>query len=103
MQRHLFLIAAFGLVVLMLSGQETKPQITTVTMLPSEQPLVPATCKASWYGYLEKNGRKMTEAEIAKWVTSSLRDGYTLTLYPESQRGMFVSMECAKPKESSHP
>jgi hypothetical protein len=104
MPRHLFLIAAFVLIVLVLSGQETKPQITTITMLPSEPPLVPAKCTASWSGYLEKNGRtKMAEAEIAKFVRSSLRDGYVLTIYPESKRGVFVNMECGKPKELSRP
>jgi hypothetical protein len=49
---------------------------------------------------LEKSGRtKMTEAEIAKFVATSLRDGYVLTIYPESKRGIFVNMQCDRPTE----
>jgi hypothetical protein len=45
----------------------------------------------------------MTKAEIGKFVDSSLRNGYVLTIYPETKRGIFVDMECLATKAPSHP
>jgi len=81
----------------------TKPQIGKIVALPADEPLQAATCTASWSGYLEINGRiELTEAEIGKFVASSLRDGYVLTIYPESKNGVFVDMTCpATPKPTN--
>jgi hypothetical protein len=38
--------------------------------------------------------QKITKVEMAQFVTSNLRDGYVLTIYPESKSGIFVDMEC---------
>jgi len=104
MQRKLFLFALFALT---LAAQESKPQISRITALPGEGPLSPPTCTASRSGYLENSGKKMTEAEIAAFVTSSLREGYVLTIYPDSKSGIFVDMECPAIQPSnatpSHP
>jgi hypothetical protein len=93
---HRFILCAcFTLCALTLSAQEpTKPQISKITALPAEAPLSLATCTASRSGYLEKKGTKMKEAEMAKFITFSLREGYVLTIYPESKSGIFVNMEC---------
>jgi hypothetical protein len=93
MPKYLFAIL---LCVLPLIAQEpNKPQIGNVIALPTEKPVAVGTCAASRSGYLEKDHRtKMKEAEIAKFVSSSLLDGYIVTIYPESKSGIFVNMEC---------
>jgi hypothetical protein len=97
----------FLLLASTLCAQESKPHIGRIAALPSELPLVTATCTASRSGYLEKDGRtKITEAEMAMFIAASLRDGYILTIYPESKSGVFVDMECAasnKLTAPSHP
>ena len=96
MSRFIF-HTSFLLYALTVSAQQTnKPRINTITAIPGDAPLSSPTCAASRAGYLETNGKKMTEAEIAKFVSSSLREGYILTIYPESKNGIFVNMECAK-------
>jgi hypothetical protein len=105
MSRFIF-CACFALSALALSAQESnKPQISTITAVPADAPLSVPTCTASRAGYLETNGKKMTEAEIARFVSSSLREGYILTVYPESKNGIFVNMECAARVKAtaSHP
>jgi hypothetical protein len=94
------------LTAITLSAQESgRPRIGNITVLPSEPILPSGNCSASRFGYLEKDGKtKFTEAEIGKFVSSSLRDGYVLTIYPETGRGMFVDMECtADSKAPSRP
>lgn len=87
-----------------LSAQEpNKPQISTVTATSHDAPLFAPNCTASRSGYLENNGKKMTEAEMTRFVTSSLRDGYVLTLYPESKNGVFVEMNCTAAKKVTSP
>ncbi len=77
------------------SQESNKPPIAKITVLPSEPVKPTGNCKASISGYLEMEGRtKMTKAEIGNWVDSSLRDGYVVTIYPETKRGIFVNMEC---------
>jgi hypothetical protein len=85
----------FVIAVAPLLGQETvKPRISNVTAVPADA--VPSgSCTASRSGYLETIGKeKMTEAKLANFVSSSLRDGYVLTIYPETKNGIFVNMEC---------
>ncbi len=47
----------------------------------------------------------MTQYEFGKFVNTSLHDGYVLTIYPETNRGIFVNMECVatKPTTSEAP
>jgi hypothetical protein len=106
MRFKLLCIACVALIAATLSGQEaTKPAISKITVLPPEPISASGSCTASTAGYLEIKGRtKMTKAEMGKFVDSSLRDGYVITIYPETKRGIFVDMECAAiPKAPSHP
>jgi hypothetical protein len=93
--------AFFVLSTVVMLGQELeRPRISKITMLPSEPVHVSGNCMASRSGYLEINGRtKLTQAEIGKFVDSSLKDGYVLTVYPETKRGIFVNMECVAEKK----
>jgi len=80
-----------------LNSQETsKPQISKVTMLPSEPVIPSGDCKASTGGYLEmKDGRtKLNKTELGNFLDASLRAGYIVTIYPQTKRGIFVNMEC---------
>lgn len=98
------LLSVFAFTCLMASPQDLKPRIGKIVALPSEPPLLPSKCTASRSGYLEKDGRtSLTKAEIGDFVDSSLRDGYVLTIYPQSKRGIFVDMGCDKTTESSRP
>ncbi len=100
MKRLLLILA----VASVLTAQESKPTIGRIAALPSEPPLSAATCTASRSGYLEKDGKtKITEAEMATFIAASLRDGYVLTIYPESKSGIFVNMECAAPAPTATP
>jgi hypothetical protein len=85
--------------VFALSGQEANPphKVSMIGM-PSE-PVVPGACKSSTAGYLEKDGRtELSEAEIGHYVVSKLRNGYILTIYPQTQRGIFVDLDCTGQK-----
>jgi len=85
------LCTAVGLI----AQQLDKPQIGSITVLPSDPILPSGNCKVSRAGYLEKKGKiEMTKAEIGEFVDSSLRDGYVLTIYPQTKNGIFVNMEC---------
>jgi len=101
MHHKLVCVVCLALSAATLSGQES---ISKITVLPSE-PIAPGSCTTSTAGYLEIKGRtKMTKVEIGKFVDSSLREGYILTIYPETKRGIFVDKECiAASKASSHP
>jgi len=95
------------LCVAILAAQESKPNIGKITALSTDPPLIAAVCTASRSGYLEKDGKtKMPETELATFIASSLHDGYIVTVYPESKRGIFVEMECSastKAMAPSHP
>ena len=45
----------------------------------------------------------MTQAEVGKFVNSGLHEGYVLTIYPESKRGIFVNLECTNSTASATP
>jgi hypothetical protein len=85
-------------VVLSLAAQDTaKLGISAIRELPSEPPIKTAICSSSTSGYLEKNGTVLTEAEIGTTVSKALKEGYVVTLFPESKRGIFVNFECPHP------
>ncbi len=88
-----------------LAQQISKPQISNISGRPDPMPTT-ATCTASWQGYVEHKGKKITEAEIGKFVAARLRDGYILTFYPETGNGLFADMKCIatdKPSAPEHP
>jgi hypothetical protein len=87
--------ACFLLSALALCAQEpSKPRISSITALPADAS-PSGNCSASRSGYLETSGKeKITEAKLARFVSSNLRDGYVLTIYPETSNGIFVNMEC---------
>lgn len=85
------------------AGQETaKPQVGKVVGIPSDL-TVSGNCTAATQGYLSmpKGRTKLTEAEIGKFVRSSLRNGYVITVYPETGNGIFVDLECLKAKQAT--
>jgi hypothetical protein len=88
-------------------GQQIpKPQLSNVAARPSDPMPTSVTCTASWSGYLQHKGKKVTDAEISRFVSSSLHDGYVLTMYPETPSGIFVDMVCTAKTQSSaleHP
>ena len=77
-----------------------EPQTTvTVTELPPEA--IPAgTCTASNSGYLgivgknKKERTKLTDQEIGEYVSKSLAQGYSVTLYPQASRKIFTVQTC---------
>jgi hypothetical protein len=84
------------LLALAMFGQEfQKPRIASIKGIPSE-PISPGTCTSSTFGYLELNGKTagFTEAELGRMILPALRDGYVLTIYPPTKRGIFVNQEC---------
>lgn len=104
MPRFVFHIC-FLLSALTLSAQEpAKPTIADIAAVSHDEPLAKSACTSSSSGYLEKDGRtKLTEAELGHFISSSLRDGYTLTLYPESKNGIFADMRCSPAKKAISP
>jgi|ERR1017187_2196810 hypothetical protein len=81
----------------LLGQQPNKPTISKITAVPSE-PIPKGTCTSSTAGYLEKAGRtNLTDAEIGKSVFGALRQGYIVTIYPPTKRGIFVNFECPEP------
>src|ERR1700675_1550116 len=105
MRAKLVFFAFLTLSAITLLGQESnRPRISNITVLPSEPVSSSGNCTASRSGYLEKNGRtKMTQAEVGKFVNSGLHEGYVLTNYPESKRGLFVNLECTNSTASATP
>ncbi len=82
----------------------SKPSISKITILPSEPVMPTGTCKFSTSGYLEMNGKtKITKAEIGNFIDSSLHDGYVVTVYPGTKRGIFVNMECTNTMSLATP
>jgi hypothetical protein len=78
-----------------MAQEPTKPSISSVAVLPSEPPAPSGNCAVSRAGYLEKDGKTdITQAEIWKMISAYLRDGYVVTIYPQTKRGTFVNLEC---------
>jgi len=96
MQSAKFLLTIAVALVAAVSAQENlKPTIASISATPSDPAVATGNCNASTSGYLlDKQGKKMTNAELGKYLVSSLRDGYVITAYPETQNGVFVDMKC---------
>jgi hypothetical protein len=76
-------------------AQEVERPTITVKNLPPE-PIAP--CKSSpLSGYLQMpDGRtKLSEKEVGHAVLGALKIGYTVTVYPTTNRGVFVNYECS--------
>jgi hypothetical protein len=106
MQLNLKYLGCLALIVVSLFAQD-KPRIASVTGVPSE-PIAPGRCTYSTSGYLEMaNGKKenFTDAEFGHMILPVLRDGYVLTIYPPTKRGIFISSMCpaADANASTHP
>jgi len=91
---RLALIALFSFAI-PFSQQLEKPRISNITTLPSE-PILAGNCKSSTAGYLEMPSRRtdLTDAEIGHSISKALKDGYIITVYPKTKRGIFVNYEC---------
>jgi len=101
MQRKiaLFVFAASICSAVLLAQQPSKPQISGITILPSD-PIVPTgNCKSSTAGYLEK----MTDKQIGAFVSKGLREGYIVTAYPATKSGVFVAMQCTNTMPTAKP
>jgi hypothetical protein len=75
---------------------QDRPRIASITAVPSE-PIPPGKCTYSTSGYLElKDGKTkdFSDAEFGQMILPALRDGYVLTIYPPTKRGIFVNSEC---------
>jgi hypothetical protein len=89
-----------------LAQEPSRPRIADISSMPSDSVKTTGSCKASTSGYLlNKHGKKMSESEIGKYLVSGLRDGYVITVYPETENGVFVDMKCVAINSSglSHP
>jgi hypothetical protein len=105
MRYKLICIACLASISISLFAQQaSKPQISSVTVLPSD-PVVPTgNCKSSTAGYLEQSRRRaVSNNEIGAFVSKSLHDGYILTVYPASKTGIFVSMQCTNTMSLAKP
>lgn len=97
MQRKFFLLLFTALIcsVILLAQGFPKPQISNITTLPSDPILPTGNCKTGSAGYVEIDGRvELKDQEIGKYVLSRLHDGYIITLYPATKRGIFADLEC---------
>jgi hypothetical protein len=95
----LIAVVAFLSAAVLASQEASKPQIGSVTVLPSD-PIVPTgDCRSSTAGYLEK----MTEKNLGVFVSKSLHDGYIVTVYPATKSGIFVAMQCTNTMPTAKP
>lgn len=82
--------------------EPNRPKISNLTVLPSEVVPITGTCTASRSGYIEVKGRtKITATELGNFIRTNSHDGYILTIYPETKRGIFVNLECTVKKPAT--
>lgn len=88
-------IALLGIYVAILFAQNANKPIVTMNPHPSE-PIATGDCKNSSVGYLYLNGKStdFTDEEFGKMIMPALRQGYVITIYPQTKRGIFVYQEC---------
>ena len=83
------------LILAALAQEPTRPKIS-ITGIPPE-PIQAGNCTYSTSGYLElANGKTVdfTDAEFGRMILPALHEGYVITLYPVTKRGIFVNSEC---------
>jgi hypothetical protein len=89
---QLLKFAPLALAIPLALAQQPKPQLATMAAPPSDQ--IPAAgCTASWSGYFQHKGKKAISAELGEFVTSSINEGYVLTIH-QTQSGVYVDMVC---------
>jgi hypothetical protein len=80
-------------VVVMAVAMQSPVGVRRVSAMPKDLPAKRA-CTFSTLGYLESEGRtKLTDEEVGRYVATALRDGYVVTLYPTTERGLFVNAD----------
>jgi len=67
----------------------------TIAGVPSD-PIPIGTCTSSTFGYVLLDGKRIgfSDAAFGKAVIAALRQGYVLTIYPPTKRGIFISQAC---------
>jgi hypothetical protein len=87
-------VVLVGIVLLAVAQQTSKPTMTIAVSPP--EPITGGACTTSTFGYLDLNGKTsdFTEEELGKMILPALRQGYVLTIYPPTKRGIFVNQEC---------
>jgi hypothetical protein len=88
---RLFKILVYSALAGMLVAQQS-PRVT-VRELPPE-PIPKGSCKDGHSGYLGVEGTKssrfdVSEQEIGEYVVTQIRQGYSLTLYPQASGRIF--------------
>jgi len=89
------IVIASMLAMGMTFAQQKEKNTVSISVLPPE-PVAGGTCKSSTFGYLDFNGKteQFTDEELGKMIMPALRQGYVLTIYPPTKRGIFVNQEC---------
>jgi hypothetical protein len=90
-----FGILMVGFATIFLIAQEPDHPKLTITGVPGE-PIAAGDCTDSTFGYLTVDGKRQdfTEADFGKTILPALRQGYVITLYPPTKRGIFINEEC---------
>lgn len=97
--KYLFIGLVCCLAVMLFAQQSDSPNLVSVV------PKVPAdaiaaakagVCISTVSGYLELNGKtsSFTDEEFGKMIQPALRQGYVLTIYPPTKRGIWTYQEC---------
>jgi hypothetical protein len=96
----IFLIGILtGLVLSVVAQQPTTAILSDVTPVPPSDAASAAlagSCKFSTSGYLFLNGKDggFSDSQVGEALMSSLRQGYVITIYPPTKRGIWLNQEC---------
>lgn len=90
-------IGLVGVSFFLFAQQSDHPGIS-IRGVPGE-PIATGDCKTSTFGYLELDGKRsgFTDAQFGQAIMSALREGYVITAYPPTKRGIFLNQDCPKP------
>ena len=99
MSRLTVCIAVCAFAAILLAQQQPKPNFSSIVASAPPDALSSAasgTCKTTTFGYLDLNGKTedFTDQELGKMIQPALRQGYVLTIYPPTKRGIWVYQEC---------
>ena len=84
-------------------SQSTNQPTIHITELPPD-PIPAGTCKESYSGYLEisDHGKikntNLTPQQIGSYIKKRLGEGYSLELYPQASRRLFIIETCRTEK-----
>jgi hypothetical protein len=84
---------------ILIPQQQSKPNIGSVSgNAPTDAIAAAASggCSTTTFGYLDLKGKTadFTDEEFGKMIQPALRQGYVLTIYPPTKRGVWVYQEC---------